>query len=185
VPDLPGRGKSQTITPFSVDLSVRLIANLCCTHANGRAHIIGHSLGALIAIRLASTEHVVDSVFVSGFKFLPQASGAWYIPYAAWTVTRVENCIPRSLMSWQMDGADLPRTDTNTCTLDLCRQIVSPETLTQWPSPWPARTLIVAGGKGGFIPSSDYPYGAVKLIETGIESNIETIRYTHLGMRHP
>lgn len=64
-------------------------------------------------------------------------------------MTRVENCISLSLMRGVMDGADLrhTRTDTNTCTLSLCRQILSPETLTQWPSPWRARSLIVAAGK--------------------------------------
>ena len=186
VPDLPGHGKSKTISPFSVDLSARLIANLIRTQANGPAHIIGHSLGAQIAIRLASTEpDLVNSVFVSGFEIFPRTALTPYIPYAAWTVSRLENCLPRPLIKWAMDGADLPRTDTNTCTLDLYRQITSPETLAQWPSPWRARTLIVAAGKGGFIPTNDHPHDAVRLMEIGRELNTETAAYTHLGMRHP
>lgn len=187
VPDLPGHGKSQAITPFSVDLSARLIADLIRTHAiNGSAHIIGHSLGAQIAIRLASTDpDVINSVFVSGFEIFPRTAVTPYVPYAAWIVSRVENCLPRVLVRWAMDGADLPRTDTNICTLDLCRQIVSPQTPTQWPSPWRARTLIVAAGKGGFIPTSDHPHDAVKLMQIGRELNKETVAYTHLSMRHP
>ncbi|KAJ5305727.1 hypothetical protein N7508_004742 [Penicillium antarcticum] len=185
VPDLPGHGKSAS-APFSVDLAARQIAQLIRTHANGSAHIVGHSLGAQVAIRLACTEpDVVNSVFISGFGMFPQTSLTPYIPYAAWAMPRVENCLGRPLISWAMDGADIPRIDTNVCTLDLCRQIVSPEDPTQWPSPWPARTLIVAAGKGGLVPTKDSPGDAVKLMVIGRELNEETIAYTHLKMRHP
>lgn len=187
VPDLPGHGNSHAITPFSVPFSARLIADLIRTHAvNGRAHIVGHSLGAHVAIRLASEDpDLVDSVFVSGFEIFPRTSFTPYVPYAAWAVSRVENLLPRPLIRWAMDGTDIPRTDTGTCTLDLCRQIVSPDTPTQWPSPWRARTLIVAAGKGGIIPSADHPHDAVKLMQIGRELNAETVAYTHPQMRHP
>lgn len=186
-PDLPGHGRSHTVTPFSVELSANLIADLVRTRAQNRsAHIIGHSLGAKVAIQLASTApDLVKSVFVSGFEIFPSSNLTRYIPYAAWTMMRVENCLPRPLVRWAMDGADLPRTNTSTCTLDLCRQIVSPETPSEWPAPWNARTLIVAAGRGGFIPSSDHPHDAVRLMEIGRELNTETVAYTHLGMRHP
>ena len=68
VPDLPGHGNSAS-APFSVDLAARQIAQLIRIHANGSAHIVGHSLGAQVAIRLACTEpDVVNSVFISGFR---------------------------------------------------------------------------------------------------------------------
>jgi hypothetical protein len=60
---------------------------------------------------------------------------------------RLENCLPRSWVRWAMDGADLPRIDPGTCTLDLCRHIFSSVSPTQWLAPWPARTLIVSRGK--------------------------------------
>ncbi|CAG8877559.1 unnamed protein product [Penicillium nalgiovense] len=103
----------------------------------------------------------------------------------AWTMCRVENCLARPLISWAMDGADIPRIDTNVCTIDLCRQIVAPENPTEWPAPWPARTLIVAAGKGGLIPTKDSLHDAVKLMEIGRELNEETVACTHLSMRHP
>jgi pimeloyl-ACP methyl ester carboxylesterase len=54
IPDLPGHGQSRQITPFSVEYSSRLLAKLIRSHAiNGRAHIVGHSLGAHVAINLA------------------------------------------------------------------------------------------------------------------------------------
>lgn len=187
IPDLPSHGKSHGITPFSVDLSAQLIADLIHRHAtDGSAHIAGHSLGAQVAIYLASQyPQVVKSVFISGFEIFPKTWLTPYVPYAAWAMTRVENCISRALIRWAMDGADIPRIDTSLCTLDLCRQIVSPEAPTQWPSPWPARTLIVAAGKGGLIPTSDHPHDAVKLMEIGREMNAETVAYTHLKLRHP
>ncbi|CAG7980975.1 unnamed protein product [Penicillium salamii] len=186
IPDLPGHGKSQAITPFSVDLSADLIADLIRTQANGPVHIIGHSLGSHIAIRVASKEpELVNSMFISGFEVFPKTALTPYIPYVAWAMPRVENCLPRPLIRWAMDGADLPRTDTGICTLDLCRQIVSSGTPTEWPSPWPARTLIVAAGKGGIIPTSDHPHDALKLMNIGRELNEETVAYTHMSMRHP
>ena len=187
VPDLPGHGKSQAAAPFSIDRSVQLIAQLIRSHAiNQSAHIVGHSLGAKIAIQLASSvPDVVNSVFVSGYEVFPRTALSPWIPYAAWTVMRVENCVPRPLIRWALNGADLPRIDGDTCTLDLCRQIIAPDTTTEWPLPWPARTLIVAAGKGGWIPTSDDSRDAVRLMEIGRESNKETVAYTHFAMRHP
>jgi pimeloyl-ACP methyl ester carboxylesterase len=87
LPDLPGHGQSQDITPFSPELSSKLIAQLIRTHAiNGKAHVIGHSLGAHVAINLASTyPEVVDAVFVSGFEIYPPTPFTRLLPYAMWT----------------------------------------------------------------------------------------------------
>ncbi|KAJ5778869.1 Alpha/beta hydrolase fold-1 [Penicillium paradoxum] len=75
VPDRPGHGKSQAIAPLSVDLAARLIAQLIRTHAiNGLAHIVGHSLGAQVAIRLACTPH---SVPTGQLRF---CLGFWNVP---------------------------------------------------------------------------------------------------------
>ncbi|KAI6813369.1 hypothetical protein KC340_g4963 [Hortaea werneckii] len=54
IPDLPGHGKASAIRPFSKHLAAKLIANTITQHAkDGKAHIIGISLGAYIAIDLA------------------------------------------------------------------------------------------------------------------------------------
>ena len=55
----------------------------------------------------------------------------------------------------------------------------------KWPEPWSARTLIVAAGKGGIVPSRDHPYDAVKLMEIGRRGNGETRAVIHGRMRHP
>jgi hypothetical protein len=56
---------------------------------------------------------------------------------------------------------------------------------TTWPSPWAARTLIVAAGKRGILPTCDNPQDAVKLMEIGRERNPDTLAVTHPEMRHP
>lgn len=187
VPDLPGHGKSQTI-PFSVELAVDLIAALIRRHAiSGSAHIIGHSLGANIVICLAVAHpEVVKSAFVSGFSIAISSRNVLtpYIPYAFWAVSRLGNCVPRSWVRWAMDGADIPRTDTNVCTLELCRQIFA-STSAAWPAPWRVRTLIIAAGKGGVIPTNDSAHDAAKLMGIGRRLNPQTVAYSHPEMRHP
>lgn len=187
IPDLPGHGQSQHITPFFVEFSSRLLAQLIRKHAiNGRAHIVGHSLGAHVAINLASSyPEFVNAVFVSGFEIYPPTTFSRFAPYAIWFDQRIQRLVPRSLISWLMDGTDIQRGEPGSSTLELCRQIAPVMLTTIWPSPWPARTLIVAAGKGGIIPSKDHPHDAVRLMEIGNELNSETIAVTHPAMRHP
>ncbi|OJJ31596.1 hypothetical protein ASPWEDRAFT_176661 [Aspergillus wentii DTO 134E9] len=188
VPDLPGHAKSRSITPFTVDTSADLLAQLIRKEAkNGSAHVIGHSLGAHVAITLASAyPDLVQDVFVSGFAIFPPSAMAEYAPYLIWPVIRVENMIPRSVISWLMDGTDVVRLDTSVCTLDLCRQVmVALRSSGEWPAPWRARTLVVAAIKGGIIPSSDNAEYAGRLAEIGREVNPETIAVIHPDMRHP
>jgi pimeloyl-ACP methyl ester carboxylesterase len=187
IPDMPGHGQSRNVTPFSVEYSSRLLERLIRKRAiHGKAHIVGHSLGAHVAINLASSyPEVVDTVFISGFGIFPATTLTPFLPYAIWTSNRIENLIPRSVIRWLMDGADIPRGDMDACTLDLCRQIVPPMIEAKWPSPWPARTLIIAAGKSGILPTSDHPQDAFKLMEIGRERNPDTIAFTHPAMRHP
>lgn len=185
IPDLPGHGQSQNTTPFSVEISSRLLARLISKHAiGGRAHVVGHSLGSHVAINLASSyPEVVRAVFVSGFEIYPRTIISRFMPYGMWIESRIQKQIPRRLMKWLMDGTDLPR--GGTCTLDLCRQVAIPMTSKTWPSSWSARTLIIAAGKGGIIPSQDHPQDSVRLMGIGRERNLETFAVIHPDMRHP
>ncbi|OTA34438.1 hypothetical protein BTJ68_04834 [Hortaea werneckii EXF-2000] len=82
IPDLPGHGKASAIRPFSKHLAAKLIANTITQHAkDGKAHIIGLSLGAYIAIDLAVRyPAVVRDMFISGIKVLPILHGP-LVPY--------------------------------------------------------------------------------------------------------
>lgn len=187
IPDLPSHGKSTHITPFSIDSSVEHIANLIRTHTITKsAHIIGHSIGAHAAIKLATTyPGLVNDIFVSGFAIFPPSVLTPYIPYIAWPVLRIENLLPRSLLNWLMDGANLPHLNMDICTVKLCREITSSLTGVEWPVPWKMRTLIVAAAKGGVVPSADSCEYAKRLAEVGRKGNQDTIAVVHWGMRHP
>ncbi|KAJ5109064.1 Alpha/beta hydrolase fold-1 [Penicillium angulare] len=181
-PDLPGHGEASQ-KAYSVQSSSDSIAQLITDKAiNSKAHIIAHSLGADVAIHFACAyPDLIDSIFVSGFGSIPQGSLTPVVPYAVWTIQRIENLIPRPVIRWAMDGTDLPATSLSS--LDLCRQVMAPRA--EWPEPWPARTLIVVAGKGGLIPSADNPKVALRLLETGQRGNSETVAYVHPKMRHP
>ena len=180
-PNLPGHGPNTS--PFTIQSAVDSLASLITNSAhNSQAHIVGHSLGASIAIHLA-TQHpdLALSVFVSGYGSLPKTFLTPYLPYAAWMVQRVENMLPRSLIRWAM-GADLPRTESS---LRLCREVIAPENEISLGEPWPAKTLIVVAGKGGVIPSADSRDSARRLLDVGRMGNEGTIAVVHVGMRHP
>ncbi|TIA23746.1 alpha/beta-hydrolase [Aureobasidium pullulans] len=99
---------------------------------------------------------------------------------------RIEYAIPRSWTRWAMDGINIPRPDLSMCTLDYNRQVFGHSDSTeQWPRAWPARTLVIAAGKGGLVPSNDRPQDALKLATIGQHLNSATRAVTHPDMRHP
>ena len=73
VPDLPGHGKSKTITPFSIEKSAEAVAAFIQKHAcGGKAHIVGLSLGAQIALQLIYTApEVVDRAMINSALVRP------------------------------------------------------------------------------------------------------------------
>lgn len=69
-----------------------------------------------------------------------------------------------------LDETDLGKSGTP-CSLKLCREIAPAMVGEKWPLAWPARTLIVAAGKSGILPTSDRLEDARKLMEIGREKN--------------
>lgn len=187
-PDLPSHGAKSESYPFSVPLASHLIRDLIQAKAhNGIAHIVGLSLGAQVAVHLIShfPECVSDS-FVTGFGFNldEKTLKSWSLPYSIWMINRMEWAQPRSLVRWLMDGADLPRPDLSKVTLKRIRQIFNAEGV-RWPKPWPARTLVVAAGKRGLLPTNDNADQARELAEIGRKLNPETKAVTNAVIRHP
>ncbi|KAJ9637618.1 hypothetical protein H2204_004767 [Knufia peltigerae] len=188
IPDMPGHGNSRAVTPFSVDNASRLLRKLIVEHAHdAHAYIVGHSLGAHIAVHLASHyPQVVSRVLLSGFEVFPTTRLSPYVPHLTWAMRRIENSVPRPLVRWLMDGTDIRRSDNTFCTLDLCRQICQPMLASDgWPDPWPQPTLVIAAGKAGLLPTSDHPHDARKLAGIGNRGNNNTRAVMHPQMRHP
>lgn len=80
VPDLPEHGKSINEGQISIKGGSDIIADIIKKHANGgRAHVVGHSLGAKIIIELLSSNpEIVDHAVIASALFRP-------IPYLKFT----------------------------------------------------------------------------------------------------
>ncbi|KAK1810689.1 hypothetical protein LTR12_014930 [Friedmanniomyces endolithicus] len=191
LPDLPSHGQAERIGPFSKQLSARLLADLIRQHAKGgRAHLVALSLGAFVAIELASVHcDVVNEMFISGLKVMPVAYRTGIAPYGLWLSQRLESYVPLPLVRWAMDGTDMQGVDLSRVTLPLCRAIMSTITAEsgdgEWAKPWSARTCIISAGKAGIVPSADHPEDAVKYRDIGRKGNAETVAFMHHLMRHP
>ncbi|KAK4496368.1 hypothetical protein PRZ48_012348 [Zasmidium cellare] len=187
IPDLPGFAKSRHFEPFSLERCARFLERLLREKAiGGKAHVVGHSLGASVALKLASIyPEVVETMLISGFLKLPKTALTPVLPYAIWVNSRVEDAMPRSLVSWLLDGTDLPRGDPKDRSLQRIRETfvdsLSPD---GWPESWPARTLVIAATKRGILPSNDTVEQATKVAEIGREKNVETYAVSHPVMRH-
>lgn len=188
LPDLPRHGAAQIWKPFSLDHAADLLAKLIDTQAlGGRAHVVGHSLGASVALCLAAKyPQFVKSMVISGFCKLPRSALTPYLPYLIWVTQRIENAVPRSLMRWATDGCDIQKADLSKVDVALTREIfvnsLSPE---EWPAAWPARTLVIAATKGGLVPTNDNEESARKVYKIGHGLNSETRGVKHPKMRHP
>jgi pimeloyl-ACP methyl ester carboxylesterase len=188
VPDMPGHGDAFPDGPFSIPRAARMLHDLIVHHAHDQvAHVVGLSLGANVGIHLVTSfPECTRNVLVSGFQVSPQLPAA--APYAIWAMQRVEWSMPRFVVRWLMDGTELRRPDLSKCTLEACRHIFMgdpAEPYSKWPEPWPARTLVIAAGKSGILPTSDSPDDARRLAKIGRRGNPATIAVSHPDIRHP
>jgi pimeloyl-ACP methyl ester carboxylesterase len=181
-PDLPGHGTAGG--RFTLDNAADTLYTLIKESTVGnKAHVVGHSLGAQVAIRLAEKyPSVVDHMVVSGFEIYPSLPSSDRLSYILWTMNRVENLVPRPAIRWLMDGTDIGRLSPS---LELCRQVADNMKTASYPTAWPAPTLIIAAGRGGLVPSYDHPEDAKKVAEIGRQRNDHTLAVTHPLMRHP
>jgi len=124
VPDLPEHGQSVEVKPMTLQNAALQVAELIRMRAHdGRAHVVGLSLGAQITIELLSqAPEVIDRVIASGPLMRPlpgigmtnlMAKMYWPFRNATW------------LVKWNMQGLGVPkeylaefRRDTATLTID-------------------------------------------------------------------
>jgi len=73
VPDLPEHGKSINEGQISIKESSKIIADIIRKHAEaGKAHVVGHSLGAKIIVELLSSNpEVIDHAVIASALFRP------------------------------------------------------------------------------------------------------------------
>lgn len=68
VPDLPEHGRSCDVRPFTVECAANMIIDIIRDKIhNGKAHLVGMSLGAQVIVKILSTApEVVDHAFLGG-----------------------------------------------------------------------------------------------------------------------
>lgn len=187
VPDQICHGEARHLQPYTTAYATETIAELIRQKAReGMAHVVGHSLGASVALRLAA-EHpvVVTSMVVSGAGRLPRNRFTPYLPYAVWLNQHIERSMPRSITRWLMDGTDFQFGDVSICTLDFNKEIFCGSLSEEdWPQ-FEARTLVIAATKKGILPTDDNIQVARKVAEVGQKQNGKTFAVQHNAMRHP
>jgi pimeloyl-ACP methyl ester carboxylesterase len=82
VPDLPEHGASRPIAPFTILSAAEAVAEVIRTRAkDGKAHVIGLSLGAQVATQLlALAPECIQSAIISSPLLRPIAGANWYTP---------------------------------------------------------------------------------------------------------
>ncbi|PPJ61206.1 hypothetical protein CBER1_10281 [Cercospora berteroae] len=187
VPDQICHGEARHIQPYTTAYAAKTIAQLIQRQGHdGRAHVVGHSLGASVALRLAAEyPEVVASLVVSGVGRLLRNRLTPYLPYAVWLTQRMEQSMPRSVIRWLMDGTDVRFGDISICTLDFNKEVFS-GSLSEgaWPQ-FETRALVIAATKMGILPTNDNVQVARDVAETGRKLNGATFAVQHEAMRHP
>jgi pimeloyl-ACP methyl ester carboxylesterase len=88
-PDLPEHGESRHISPFSMELAVRFVAELIQAHApGGQVVVVGLSEGAQVAVQmLASAPSLIEKAMISSALLKPLPGMGWMSSrtFLAWT----------------------------------------------------------------------------------------------------
>ena len=166
LPDLYSRRKRSSSSSLSLlKTSTQQLAALIERKAvRGKAHIVGFSLGAHVAIHLIATcPSIIDTAFITGYNVFPNTNPT-LMAYIFWLGGQIEGafakCLGRQPLGSHIQTLAEYREATN---------IVCFET---WPPPWPARTIIIAAGKAGLF--ADHIIDAIKLQGIGGQSNLDT-----------
>lgn len=141
-PDLPGHGANNQQLWQSMDESAAQIADLIRKQTpEGKAHVVGLSLGAQVALRLAcNTPEVVDHLLLSGLNVMPISKSSplfWLIQLTA-PLSKVRFLVRATAKQLRIPESDL-------------------ETFVQHALLTSAQVIAVAGGEAS---ASDLPANA-------------------------
>lgn len=176
LPNLPSRDKYPLQYPSTLPstLAGQLAVLIREKATHGKAHVIGHSYGAHVAIRLISTyPDLIDRALVTGYNVFPYNPRLMASTF--WLGGRIDGALSKCLGRLPLDPHGAP-------TLDEFRELMNTVCSAGWPAPWPAQTLIVAARKQGFF--GDHVKDAGRLQEIGIRGNSRTVAYMHHDLAH-
>ena len=188
IPDLPSHAASASFGPFTLNHAADLLASLIRREArNGVAHVVGLSLGASVAARLASKHpDTVEVLLMTGYgDHKPNPFFTPYLPRLIYAEQFAENLVPRSWIRYLMDGAEIQSRNNSDLSLPVIRELVAALSSNDSPGPIRARTLVVAATKGGIVPSGDSTEHAKRLFKAVEEGGGKGRVVQHRRMRHP
>ncbi|KAF2489450.1 alpha/beta-hydrolase [Lophium mytilinum] len=191
-PDLPAHGRASAL-PFTVASASGHLATLIANEAHdGKAHIVGLSMGAYVAAHLAShNPERCLTVFATGFN-IRDPSPSFLAPIAPsvfWGMQSATDLLPRSVVGWAVD-ADLSVSQKGVVTKALCAEILKmlePASVKENVGVVRARMLVIAATKSGIVPSGDRVEDAKRIAELarGKGAGSGEVRVVkHAGMRH-
>ena len=179
-PDLPAHGASSHI-PFTVDLSAKLILDLITEHAhNARAHIVGYSLGAHVAARVAefAAPGQVSSLIACGYNsFTPPKMVIPFLSPVVFMLTHFVLGVTDPRAEWEVLGM-------GTCSLALSGAVVHALCEGRELGSISARTLVVAATGEIFMPNDklDSARELFRVVGGGFEGCSRVVQ--HRGMKH-
>lgn len=184
VPDLPGHGSARqpdahaSISTFSLDAATATLSLLIHKKAkSGRAHIVAFSIGAHVAMHLVPRRpELILDVLLTGYNLFPSIN-ARFLASLFWcsaAVSRIGSSNTATSSSTRPPDTSFAAWHSIADTL--CND--------KWPTPWPARTLIVAVGRPGFPQFGDSPPAAQRLCSIGRQGNPQTTVYGSVDLTH-
>src|ERR1700761_5009737 len=188
VPDIPLHNSSTNVKLENAAIDTgNLLRDLIRSEAKqGRANVVGLSIGAHIGWRLAvQCQEEVKTCFLSGYNRVNS------IPWIPW-----KNYLPHIIFAVEYIGSKIPKTwideiehSTDTTTPHTLEHFKKVWTLIMddrdiLDKSWKARTLLVAAAKGGLIPTNDSIQDARELALLGQHENPETTAVQNKRMRH-
>lgn len=182
LPDLPAHRKSVSIQSFTLDISAQLLLDLIDKHAKkGRAHIVGLSLGAHIAVRVAERAKPCQilSLIASGYNTIPQSKFVRSMVTVTWFLAHhligfVQR--PKKEVAQMMNGEA-----SYGLIAELTKTILEPRVLGEIR----VRTLVICAADRKTWLAKDKPESARQLFEKVVEGKENGSRLVvHYGVRH-
>jgi pimeloyl-ACP methyl ester carboxylesterase len=187
VPDLPLHNQSTDVKlEHPAADTADVLGDLVSSQAKqGKAHVVGMSLGSHIGRRLAiQRPEVVNTCFLCGYNRVDNLAWAPLKPYLPHMIYAAEMLVSTVPKAW-IDGIDHTADTTTPLTFEHFKKVwalVTDDNMRD--TPWKARTLMVAATKGGLLATSDSVKDAKDAALLGQKKTPETKAVQNRGMRH-
>lgn len=198
IPCLPSHGPASSVSlslsPFTLSTASEHLDKLVASVAkNGRAHIVGVSLGAHVAINFAGAHpERCLSIFASGYNRFAPSFWTPILPPVIWAVQSLTHLLPKPVIRRLVgDDTDNDTEELGGVDMALLRQVVSVIVSNDEIRPigdGGRRLLMVAATNRGLVPSNDRPDHAIMVRDVmrragADKKSVQAVQMKE--MRHP